>query len=817
VRQAVILACLTLLVCAPLRADIQYMVDYLLPRGGGRGAVVEVTFHGRSLENPREILFYQPGIKASAFEPLPKPGDGFKVRFQIAPDCPLGEHVLRVRTATALSDAVTFWVSPFRTVYEMETKIGENDSIAKAMPVPLNSTVEGQILPGQDMDRDFYRVEVQQGQRISVEVEAARLGTLHFGGENDLMVRILDPDGKELGKNDDSALYVQDPVLSLIAPRTGSYFVEIRQQVFTPPRQAWYRAHIGSFSRPTAIFPAGGPAGAVIDARVLGDPAGERTEPITLPGKPGNFDYFAGSVAERPPSPNVLRVSPYPNVLWTGTPNTPATLPVALNGILDKPGETHTWQFAAKKGQAWKVQVFARSLGTPVDAKIWIRSAKDTKHILDADDSRMVDLGLPSSRGNWHIKDQMDPVAVFRAPADGDYIFGIEDSTNAAGRDHVYRVEIEPLHDAVYTHITAPDGYQMPRLTGLVVPQGNRWTLDVQLAQGLGNTYKGDLELEAVGLPSGVTMIAPRVTKGVTRIPVQFVAAADAEPRAALVDLVAKPVDSKAHLESGSRQAFALLNQAGEMPWHFVFLDRYALAVTDAAPFHLELEQPAIPLAQSSELQLQVKVVRHGDFKGAVEMQPDWLPSGVSKGATITIPAGKTEGTFTIQANDKAAPGVYQLAINASTAGAGDSYSGVGRIRVSSPFVELKVSEPYLSIDLGRSSVEQGKPGEIVGTLKQNQAFPGKATVTLLQLPKGVKLIDPAPQITSKNTAVVFHVAADADALAGLYKGIGCEIAFTEDGQTIRQQSGSGVLRIDAAKTVGQALPPVNAEAGRAK
>jgi len=26
---------------------------------------------------------------------------------------------------------------------------------------------------------------------------------------------------------------------------------------------------------------------------------------------------------------------------------------------------------------------------------IWIRSAKDAKHILDADDSRMVDLGLP--------------------------------------------------------------------------------------------------------------------------------------------------------------------------------------------------------------------------------------------------------------------------------------------------------------------------------------------------------------------------------------------------------------------------------------
>ncbi len=108
--------------------------------------------------------------------------------------------------------------------------------------------------------------------------------------------------------------------------------------------------------------------------------------------------------------------------------------------------------------------------------------------------------------------------------------------------------------------------------------------------------------------------------------------------------------------------------------------------------------------------------------------------------------------------------------------------------------------------------MEQGKSGEIVGTVKQNHAFPGKATVTLRQLPKGVKLQEPAPQITSKDSAIVFHVSADSDALAGLYKGIGCEIAFTEDGQTIRQQTGSGVLRVDAARTVTQPASTVQAE-----
>jgi len=824
-----------------LAADTQYMIDYVLPRGGARGSTVTAEFHGRSLESPKEILFYGPGITAATFTPFAKPTDGFKVKFQIARDCPLGEHVLRVRTATALSDAVTFWVGPFPQIPEAETKLGENDSMAKAQPIPMNVTVEGQILPGPDLDRDYYRVQARQGQRISVEVEAARLGTLHFGGENDLAVRILDANDKELGRNDDSALYVQDPVLSIVAPKDGAYFIEIQQQIFYPPRQAWYRAHIGDFTRPTAIFPAGGQAGTTIDARVLGDPTGERTEQIALPAKPGNFDYFAGGASEHPPSANVLRISPYPNVLSrtgllagpsaegaasmnsrepgpTGPsagsteqpgPTLVPSLPAALNGILLKPNEADTFQFSAKKGQAWNIRVFARTLGAPVDARITLRAANNPKILLDVDDSRLVDLGLPSGRGSWYIKDQQDPITVFRVPADGDYLLSIQDSENGAGPDHVYRIEVEPHRNAVYTHVTGPDGYQMPRFTGFIVPQGGRWTLDVQLAQGIGNDYKGEIELEPRGLPRGVTMIAPRFGKGVTRMPVQFVAAADAEPQSALIELLAKPVDQvkpvdkpvdqPVQLDSGSRQGFALTNRPGELPWHFVWLSQYALAVTQPAPFDIELEQPALPIVQGGDLTLKARVTRHGDFKDAVEMITDWLPSGVSKGNAITIPAGKDEAVFQIQANDKAAKGVYQIAMNASTVG-GDGYSGVGRVRVSSKFVDLKVMEPYLSIDMQRGSVEQGKSAQIVANLHQTQPFEGKATVRLQQLPKGVTMLDPAPQITAKDTQVTFRVAADKDALAGLYKGIVGEIAFTEGGQTFKQHSGSGVLRVDEAR-----------------
>ncbi len=779
------------------------MIDYLLPRGGSRGATVEVEFRGTSLEDPKEVLFYQPGIKATNFVPLPKPTEGFKASFHIAPDCPLGEHVLRVRTATALSDAVTFWIGPFPTIGESEKKIGDNDTLEKAQPIPLNSTVEGQILPGQDRDTDMYVVGMLKGQRLSVEVEAARLGTLHYGGENDLAVRILDAGGKELARNDDSALFVQDPMVSIVATKAGPHYIEIKQQVYYPPQQAWYRAHIGTFVRPTAIYPAGGQAGTAIEARILGDPSADpvagRTERIDLPKQPGNFEYFAGVPGEKPPSPNILRVSPYPNVLWEGS-EVSTQLPVALNGIIAKPGETQTFSFPAKKGQAWHIRVYSRTLGAPVDPRIWIRAANNPKRLLDADDSKLTDLGYPSSRGTWYMKDMQDPVALFKPPADGDYVIGIEDTTGAAGPDHVYRIEIEPARDTVYTHVTTGDAYQIPRLTGFIVPQGNRWTLDVQLAEGLGNTYKGEIELEAVGLPKGVTMIAPRYGKGVNRMPVQFVAAPDAPPQTALIQLLARPVDKTAHLETGSRQGFALTNRRGELAWHFVFLDKFALAVTQPAPFDVELEQPEVPLTQNGELLLKARIVRHGDFKGPVEIIPDWVPPGISKGGVETIAAGKDEGTFRLQAGDKVQPGTYRIAMNASTQG-GDGYSGVGRVRVSSAFVNLTVAEPYLTIDLQRGAIERGGTASLTGILHQKNPFPGEAAVTLRQLPKGVTMIEPAPKITSKDTEVTFHLEASPDALAGLYKGLSCEISLTVEGQTIRQRTGSGILRIDAART----------------
>lgn len=149
----------------------------------------------------------------------------------------------------------------------------------------------------------------------------------------------------------------------------------------------------------------------------------------------------------------------------------------------------------------------------------------------------------------------------------------------------VYRIEIDPVADEVSTFIQARviDMVECPRLTSIAVPQGGRWTVNVNLADGPGNSYKGELELVASGLPEGVTMVAPRIRVGQRQVPVLFTAAASTPPQATLITLTCRAVDGRP-LVSRSQQSFSFLGHSGGHAWHSFTVDQYALAVTEAAP-----------------------------------------------------------------------------------------------------------------------------------------------------------------------------------------------------------------------------------------
>lgn len=803
----------------------------IVPPGGQRGTTVEVMLQGRYLDKPEDVLVYEPGITVESVESVEgnieirgyrgrvEAGSGIRVKLKIADDCPLGVHGMRLRTAAGISEYQRFSVGPFATIEEDErSQQARNDKRETSQAVPLDSTVLGRMMDPTDVD--LYRIEAKQGQRLSAEIEAVRLGVDQ--GIPDLHLSLLDVDGKRLIAADDSALFLQDPVVSLIAPKDGTYFVEVRHTTYSATNDV-YRLHVGSFARPTGLFPAGGPAGKELSVRIIGDPKGDWSQAVTLPATESSRDFrFVAVDAESnvpAPTPNTLRVSPFDNVL-EAEPNdsedaiksqSATSLPIAFNGIIEKSGDVDCFRFTAKKGERFKVHCLANALGSPLDPTIWIKQVGAKGNPQRATDSRPNQLGYPPFGGM--NRDTLDPFLDFTAAADGEYVLGVEDDRGNGGADFVYRVEITPEVDAVYVYIPQ-DGeaaFQPQSRQSISVPSGGRYNTQLSIIN-TNRPFNGELELVALGLPEGVTMHAPRVTPAMPRVPVVFEAAPDAKLQGKFIEIVARPVASdvkeekdvgQKSLVSGFRQSIPMSASGNNDYYVFNTFEKLAIAVTEPSPFSIEVEEPKSALVQNGEISLKFKIVRAEGFEEPVSVAMEWKPNGVSTGTPITIRTEKSEGEYLLGAARNATAGSYQVTLSAVSGAQRPAYrDGANRTYVSTKAFKLLVAEPHIDAKFARASIERGKTANLTVKLNHLKPFEGKAKATLVRLPRGVELVEPIREITSEDKEVTFTLKATDECLTGGYQGITLEVTVIEDGQAVKQLSGYGTLRIDAERGV---------------
>src|SRR5205823_1150840 len=144
-----------------------------------------------------------------------------QAQVKITADCSLGEHHLRVRTASGISELRTFFVGPYPVIEETEP----NNERSKAQKVALNSTIAG-VLKSEDVD--CYAVELKQGQRFSAEVMGIRLGRANL----DPRLTVFDEHDSIITDADDTWLGMQDPFLSFNAPSNGTYIVQVRDVTY---------------------------------------------------------------------------------------------------------------------------------------------------------------------------------------------------------------------------------------------------------------------------------------------------------------------------------------------------------------------------------------------------------------------------------------------------------------------------------------------------------------------------------------------------------------------------------------------------------
>ncbi len=413
---ALVLTCSAAMMLPDFAVAADPQLSIILPRGGQRGSEQVFRFAGARLDDAQEIFFYEPGFEV--LEIKMADANNIDVKVRIAPDCAVGEHTAQVRTKSGVSDYRTFFVGALPSVDEKEP----NTDFAVPQPVAMNVTVQGYV---ENEDVDYYVVEAKKGDRLSVEVEGMRFGQTLF----DPYIAILNEKRFELSAVDDSPLVKQDAATSIIVPEDGKYIVEMRDSSYGGDGNCRYRLHIGTFPRPTAIYPPGGKSGETLEVAFIGDAAGPTSRPVALPADGAAETIIYSEDANGiTPSGHVVRISPYPNSLETEPNNgfenasAVAEFPASFNGILQEPGDVDIFRFTAKAGQVFEVECYGRRIRSPIDPVMNLYKANG-EGITGNDDSRG-----PDSYFRWQI------------PADGEYAIRIADHLNRGGSEYTYRV-----------------------------------------------------------------------------------------------------------------------------------------------------------------------------------------------------------------------------------------------------------------------------------------------------------------------------------------------------------------------------------------
>jgi hypothetical protein len=746
-------------------------VQVVLPRGVQRGTEADLVLHGARLDDAKEILFYSPGITVTSLEA--KSPTELKAHVQIAKDAHIGEYALRVRSETGISDLRTLYVGPFPIV-EAKKPFGDFEH---PQPINLNVTVFG-IVDNEQVHH--FVVEAKKGQRLTAEVHGIRLGYLF-----DPYVAILDEKRFELSASDDTALAMQDPIASAIVPQDGKYIVQIRESSYGGNGASHYLLHIGTFPRPKIAYPLGGKAGEDLALQFLGDVAGPIAQTIKLPGElHSSFDLFPEQDGLVAPSPNRIVVSGFANVLEKEPNDDPKTatpadgeLPLALNGIIDHPGDIDFFRFKAKKGQVLHVRVIARALRSPLDSVLALYNAQGGQIAFNDD------AGTPDS----YLR--------FDPPADGDYLVSVSDQLKAGGPDYAYRVEITPIKPALTFTIPQYAQNSQERWT-VPVPRGNRYATLMRAARA---DLGGPLTLSSPDLPEGVTLSTDDFASSDV-VPVVFEAKPDAPVGGKLSALAGKSADGKTDVQGHYEQKIELVIGNNNQAMYWSTVDKLAIAVTKEAPFKLHLEQPKVPLVQGGSMELKVTAERVADFKSPISVRLLFNPPGIGAASAVDMPGDKSQVMYPLNADQGAALKKWKICV----VGMADVK---GQLWVSSELVDLEIAPPYMLATLQMTAAEQGKPTAVLCKLDQKVPFEGKAKVKLLGLPPNATAQE--IEIAATDKEVTIPVTVDAKTPIGTHQTLFCRVTVMKDGsEIIHNLARGGVLRVDAPPPPKKDAPP---------
>lgn len=376
------------------------------------------------------------------------------VEMRIATNAEPGAREIRLATTKGISNPLVFHVGmlPEHTRKPMITAtiqvLGKEANALRRRPadeaevgIGIPRTLNGQIASG-EVNR--YRFGARAGQRIVISAHARSLIPFiadAVPGWFQPVFTVYDTKGKELAFADDYR-FRPDPVLLFEPPKDGDYVLAIADAIFRGREDFIYRVTIGELPFVTGMFPLGAKAGEEIVPRLQGWNLQDTTVAVPADAAPGVIALTPSRKAIVNPMPfaiDTLRneTEREPNNAVTAAQ--PVSLPLIVNGRIEKPGDSDVFQFTGKSNHAVVVEVLARRLDSPLDSTIQLTDATG-KVLAFSDDREDIGGGI-----NTHHADSWLAASL---PADGTYFVQVSDTARQGGEEYGYRLRIsEPQPD----------------------------------------------------------------------------------------------------------------------------------------------------------------------------------------------------------------------------------------------------------------------------------------------------------------------------------------------------------------------------------
>ncbi len=709
-------------------------INNLSLRGLQSGGMTTLVIDGSELLPDAKIMFSAPVAKQLIKEGAT--AARLEVEFTLDAQVPSGIYLLRVASASGISEAVALGVDPLPQI-----PFGPQlSSLNVAMTGALNgSTVLSTTFAG------------KQGQHLVIDVESQRLGA-----KLEPVVHVYDARRVQLAWSRAIASIADDARCAVTLPADGQYTIELHDTVYRGADPGFFRLKVGELHYADTVYPLAVQRGLNATFEFTGGNLPGDTRASALWAKvdglaqefqpapwPAGVALFTGS---RPPVIVSDRLEIWESAAGDKLQEISAA-PVAINGRLATAGQQDRYRLSVTPGEQLRFDVLARRAGSPMDGVLSIQNEQGGE-----------------LAGNDDRPDTSDPGLDFKVPDNVNaVVVAVRDLQGRGGPDFIYRIAVDPIGRPDFALSLTEERYLVPK---------DGATLARVRVDRMG--YNGPIKLNFSNLPTSVSITGDEIPAGATEALVTL-GAPGLSPGQALTTILGTSTEANLSLKRAALIPADTVNR--HQPW---LRDEVAVAVTTPSPLNLawDLFPSDVRFALGTALPVKLRVERAAGVTGAVRLsllttqrmprkkvkvnnqdsEVDDVERAVRFEAGPTIPADQNEATAKILVPAVLPQIAYDLAIQADLLTADGK--GVAASAVT-PARRMTATTPILLELIGSGEVAAraglGPTGKLTGKITRAPGFALPVSVTLAGLPKG--LVAPEIALAGDKTDFEFAIA----------------------------------------------------------